>query len=232
MAVVPTWVGYSAATTDWLGTPQDIENEFRKYANSPDGAVTPQYIQDFERLLHKVHSAVAGRAPWTLCKGEVMTVLVRTFPMHIVIEVVITRPCAMGLGFFRVLLFELMRSAFCHNLALHIDCPTAETVNIFRRAGLFHPILTLPQEVAISGGLPKGSPTKRLILTQSEMGSAYLALGIERDHLILPLAETGSDFLQAPILLNAAAFPTADELNRGRTAASDARIRSVRQSSF
>ena len=209
-ARVPASVKYSDEVVAWNGTPAEVEDVFRK---SVGHFVKDDYLNFFETHLRRLHAEAKNTGLSNLISSVAYT-QVYFYPhmRRIVYATTFVRPCAEGLGFFRLMLCQLARVAYFYGFDLHVDSPFERTQSILERSFGQRPLQRFAQEETYIGGRRAGYMTKRFVLAHAELGGAVEKLNCKH-FLIEADGADDDDFKFIDMRLQHTAFPLAKDLN-------------------
>jgi hypothetical protein len=216
LAVVPEGlVVYYEDAQWWTGGPEEVENDF-KAGGFP--CVSCGYLRELEDLFRLIREkAIKANASKSSQRFKVRnSVLVFEGVMDasadsegFIVTIMIMRPCCMGQGFARLMLYWMARMCYAFGVDMRIRAPTSYTTALIQKA--FGNVTDVSERHCY------------ITLPHSCLAGAYKHLGIKPEWFIIePKNDLDFDLLPEPPCLNRGSleqgypFPSYDDLSSGQ----------------
>ena len=129
-AWIPPDRDYDPEIVRWIGTPEQVEDWFVRDLRTSE--IPDDYLDQFHEMLNQLTTAVLSRRT----KASFLTWIIRFSILishdqkAVVLKSIITRPCAEGRGFARIVMFHLMRICYAADYNLILDQPSTAVIRM------------------------------------------------------------------------------------------------------
>lgn len=128
---VPEWVRYSEEQADMFLSPEKVEKDFAEMFGEN---LSESYLDEFSNMLQRIDSDYVNdqSAGLHIQQCSVVIVKYKVGVERVALSSVLVRPCAEGLGIFRIVLLRFVQSCSAHKKEFAIELVADKTFDILK----------------------------------------------------------------------------------------------------